>query len=96
MGLQLVYEFIKLTDNDVTAKVVLTNLSKITQQVEAGTEIGVGSVGEVVKPPPQPTQVLIPGNVELPMWNPDEVLCPENHSQTEVKIVTSTKQRKMR
>ena len=48
MGLQLVDEFIQLTDE-------LTNSSGITQRVGEGTEIGIALPVEVVEPPPQPT-----------------------------------------
>ena len=40
--------------------------------------------------------MLIPGLVELPTWNPDEVLSWENHSQTGVKVVTSIEPRRER
>ena len=93
VGLHLVDEFVELTDSNLTAKVLLTNPSGITRRVEQGTEIGVGSPIEVVEPPPQPTRVLIPGNVELPTWNPDELLCQQNPG---VRVVTSTQQRKKR
>ena len=62
--------------------------------MEECTEIRVALPVEVVDPSPQPTRVLIPGNVEPPTWNPDEVLSHKNHSQTGVRIVTSAKQRK--
>ena len=94
MGLQLVDEFIELTDDNASAKVLLTNSSGITQQVEEGTEIGVALPVKVVDPPPQPKQVLFPGNVEPLTWNPDEVLSHENHSQIGVRVVTSAEQRK--
>ena len=61
-----------------------------------GTEIGIALPVEVVEPPPLPTRVLIPGTVEPSTWNPDEVLSHVNHSQTGVRIVTSTDQRKRR
>ena len=41
MGLQLVDEFVQLTDDNTNAKVLLTNSSGITQQVEEGTKIRV-------------------------------------------------------
>ena len=95
MGLQLVDEFIQVTDTDASTKVLLTNSSGITQHVEMGTEIGV-ALHDVIDPPPHPAQVLIPESTDLPTLDPDEVLSGDNCSRTGVRVVTSTGQRKKR
>ena len=58
MGLQLVDEFIQLSDTttNTSAKVLLTNSSGITR-VDEGTKVGVALPVEVVPPAPEPTQV---------------------------------------
>ena len=93
MGLQLVDEFIQVTDTDASTKVLLTNSSGITQHVEMGTEIGIALPVDVIEPPPHPAQVLIPKSTDLPTLDPDEVLSGDNCSRTGVRVVTSTGQR---
>ena len=60
--------------------------------MEEGTEIAVALSVEAVEPAPQPTQVLIPGNAEIPTL--EFSLSRKNHSQTGVRVVISTEQRK--
>ena len=96
MGLQLVDEFVQLSDDNTNVKVLLINSSGITQRVEKDTEIGVALPVEVVDPPSEPERVLISGNGEPPSLNPDETLFREGYPQTGVRVVTSTERRKKR
>ena len=48
---------------------IVLKFSLSTLWMEEGTKIEIILPVEVVELPPQPTQVLVPGNVTLVLWN---------------------------